>query len=183
MRRGQDARGLARRADEDGERRPLGRHRNTRLDGLLESEAHLTFGGHAARSRSPTSSREVPPVLRTGPRIHKRISNSFRVLRWPCVGGASSQIERRARPGWALPEVAARRERRASRADVNSRRRRAPGGAATTKKPARRRRLRTRRPIGLRRIAGCRRRGGRRPIRRHRLCPSAALFNTSRQSS
>ena len=101
LRRGQDARGLARRADEDGERRPFGRHRKTRLDGLLESEAHLTFGGHAARSRSPTSSREVPPVLRTGPRIHKRISNSFRFLRWPCVGGASSQIERRARPGWA----------------------------------------------------------------------------------
>ena len=59
LRRGQDARGLARRADEDGERRPFGRHRKTRLDGLLESEAHLTFGGHAARSRSPTSSREV----------------------------------------------------------------------------------------------------------------------------
>ena len=108
LRRGQDARGLARRADEDGERRPFGRHRKTRLDGR---KARLTCCRRSRYERTEGGrSTSIELAARTGRNIHKRISNSFRFLRRPCVGGASSQIERRARPGWAP------RSRRTSRA-------------------------------------------------------------------
>ena len=102
LRRGQDARGLARRADEDGERRPFGRHRKTRLDGR---KARLTCCRRSRYERTEGGrSTSIELAARTGRNIHKRISNSFRFLRRPCVGGASSQIERRARDGVGSPK-------------------------------------------------------------------------------
>ena len=102
LRRGQDARGLARRADEDGERRPFGRHRKTRLDGR---KARLTCCRRSRYERTEGGrSTSIELAARTGRNIHKRISNSFRFLRRPCVRGASSQIERRARNGVGSPK-------------------------------------------------------------------------------
>ena len=92
LRRGQDARAspAAPMRTASGDVRP-----SSKNAAGLESDSPDVWRARAVRARRP---RESPP-LRTGPKEFTKNIEFFSRLRWPCVGGASSQIERRARDG------------------------------------------------------------------------------------
>ena len=113
LRRGQDARGLARRADEDGERRALGRHRNLRLDGqkVNDDRAGELELSRLRRGRPPSS---CLPRFENWSRYSQK--NIEFILLFPVAARGRGVAADRA-PGsgrGGLPEVAARRERRPS---------------------------------------------------------------------